>query len=188
MNQIDSKGNPNIAKYWTNDYYTETTEVNAVKIFYYNSDHSAVASNTVSGMYESKWGSGPLMRHAPGYGPYLNMDQRKYYAHFNTPNTPVVFEGLINCSLGTGPLNVGVAADYTVENYSSQFYNMRYSIESSKGDDSVELGNAVINNVLDNGINVTFTRQGLYEMYIRFYDKSSDELVAEFWYEPAIEE
>ena len=64
-----------ISKYWTDDYYSETTEDNAVKINYYDSDHSAVVSS-VKDMYESKWGSCPLMRHAPNYGPYENMEKR----------------------------------------------------------------------------------------------------------------
>ena len=34
-----------ISKYWTDDYYSETTEDNAVKINYYDSDHSAVVSS-----------------------------------------------------------------------------------------------------------------------------------------------
>lgn len=71
-------------KYWEDGSYTETTEANADKIVYYMGDHSAVKSKTHPGMYESKWSSLPLMRHAPGYGPsYFNMSYRIYYKKGN---------------------------------------------------------------------------------------------------------
>lgn len=73
--------------YWNDGSYVETTSQYAEKIYYYNipnDSHSAVPSS-VSGMYESKFGFGPLMRHAPGYGPYHDaytnyMNYRRYYA------------------------------------------------------------------------------------------------------------
>lgn len=79
INQYDHEGEPNISKYWTDGSYQSTTENLAYKIFYYNGDHSATRSS-VAGYYESKWGSAPLMRHAPGYGPSsYNMSSRRYY-------------------------------------------------------------------------------------------------------------
>jgi hypothetical protein len=70
---------PDLHKYWDDGSYIETTEGNAEKIFYYAGDHSAVASS-IPGKYESKWGSMPLMRHAPEYGPTsYQMTNRKYY-------------------------------------------------------------------------------------------------------------
>lgn len=189
INEYNNDKNPNIAKYWTNDYYSETTEANAVKIYYYNGDHSAVASKSVSGMYESKWGQAPLMRHAPGYGPYTDMDKRKYYYHpdsssSSSTTTPSVYDGLIQCSIGDGPVQVGVAADYRAVGES---IGMVYVIETAKGDDAIEAGYAVVNKVLYDGINVTFTRKGLYEMYLYFYN-SDNQLCARYWYEPAVEE
>jgi len=75
---------PDLHKYWDDLSYVETTSANALKIFYYNGDHSAVKSS-VSGKYESKWGSAPLMRHDPGYGPAIyNMSSRRYYRHNST--------------------------------------------------------------------------------------------------------
>lgn len=50
--------NSNISKYWNSDYYVSCSSSSTVKIHYYNSDHSAKRSS-VSGMYESKWGSAP---------------------------------------------------------------------------------------------------------------------------------
>lgn len=71
--------NPDLHKYWDDGSYIETTAEHASKIYYYDGDHSAVVSPSVPGMYESKWGWGPLMRHAPDYGPYTLMNNRRYY-------------------------------------------------------------------------------------------------------------
>lgn len=72
--------NPDLNKYWNDGSYQQVSESNAVKIFYYDGDHSAVKSTTHAGKYESKWGQAPLMRHAPDYGPYNQMQNRRYYA------------------------------------------------------------------------------------------------------------
>jgi hypothetical protein len=77
---------PDLHWYWDDGSYEETIEASAAKIFYYNGDHSAIKSPTHSGMYESKWGQAPRMRHAPGYGPAnYNMSYRRYYKR--TPRT-----------------------------------------------------------------------------------------------------
>lgn len=79
INQFDHLGNANISKYWSENSYVETNESSAYKIFYYDGDHSATRSS-VPGFYESKWGSAPLMRHAPNYGPSdYKMSNRQYY-------------------------------------------------------------------------------------------------------------
>ena len=71
---------PDLHLYWDDGSYEVTTEANAEKIFYYNDDHSAVKSTTYAGKYESKWGSYPLVRHSPEYGPSIyNMQYRRYY-------------------------------------------------------------------------------------------------------------
>lgn len=85
----------NISVNWTDGSYVETTANYAEKIYYYQSDHSAVASTTVPGMYESKWGPWPLMRHAPGYGPYENMNKRRYYRR-NVPGSILSGPALLN--------------------------------------------------------------------------------------------
>ena len=76
---------PHLYLYWDDGSYEQTTEVNAVKIFYYNGDHSAVKSTTHAGKYESKWGRYPLVRHSPDYGPYFySMQYRRYYQRCST--------------------------------------------------------------------------------------------------------
>lgn len=189
LNYTNSYGYANVSKFWTNDCYGETTEPNAEKIFYYAGDHSAVVSPTTSSMYISKWGSGPLMMHAPGYGPYeYMMNYRKYYYNSYNPARPypIVTYGLISCSNGNGVIGVGVSADYETPMHTSSSITMECSIETAKGDDAVDLGRAVINNTLRGGYNVTFNTQGIYEMSIRFYNKSN-QLIAEYTFEPIVE-
>jgi len=71
---------PYPGEYWEDESYEETTEEEAVKIFYAvgPGGHSAVKSATHPGKYESKWGELPLMRHSPEYGPY-DAQYRIYY-------------------------------------------------------------------------------------------------------------
>lgn len=66
-----------LERYWIDDLYFSCNESSAEKVHYYLSDHSAIILST--GNYISKWGSGPLMEHAPNYGPYANMSYRNYY-------------------------------------------------------------------------------------------------------------
>ena len=70
--------------YWEDlSYIQVSSESEADKIYYPKGeqDHSAIKSNSVSGKYVSKWAGGPLMLHAPGYGPdeYYMGDGPKYY-------------------------------------------------------------------------------------------------------------
>lgn len=186
--ESDSYGNPNLSKFWTNDYYGETTEPNAEKIHYYEGAHSAVVSPTNSSMYISKWGRGPVVAHAPGYGPFPNMNSRRYYYNSYSPARPypIITYGLISCSNGSGVIGVGVPADYETPMHTSSSITMECSIETAKGDDAIDLGRAVINSTLTGGYNVTFNTQGIYEMSIRFYNKSN-QLIAEYTFEPIVE-
>lgn len=71
-------GVANLEKYWTDGSYVECSSSEARKIHYYEGDHSAIPAG--SGLYESKWGALPLVRHAPDYVPYSYVsDYRRYY-------------------------------------------------------------------------------------------------------------
>ncbi|MBE6263628.1 MAG: hypothetical protein E7104_06695 [Prevotella sp.] len=171
----DFMGEPNLAKYWTDDYYSETTEQNAVKVFYYNkaSDHSAIVSPTVAGMYESKWGAAPLMRHAPNYGPYPYMNQRKYYCHI----VPYVVHGRVK---GSDMTRINELISYSANIDYSKNIRMEYSVETTKGDDAVEAGRAIIDDTSWSGISVTFLTIGMYDIYLRFFNQFN-ELVGEYY-------
>ena len=174
INQFNSNGQPNLSKFWTNDYYVPASSSDATKIHYYNSDHSAVVSKTVSGMYESKWGQGPLMRHAPGYGPYEHMNERHYYK-------PVYVHGLLLCSNGTGTIGVNVSANYgplssSVPNIAVTY---EWAIEDSKEGDAIEEGYAVFISQSGYNANIKFTRPGSYDMTLRCYSQNHT-LVADY--------
>ena len=65
-------------KYWTNDLYEEMyAPYYATKVYYQDGDHSAVVSSP--GQYISKWGPGPLIKHAPSYCPYDTGNMRYFY-------------------------------------------------------------------------------------------------------------
>jgi hypothetical protein len=182
INQFNDLGQPNLSKYWTNDYYEETTEANAVKVFYYQSDHSAIVSPTVSGMYESKWGAWPLVRHAPGYGPYKKMYLRKYYAHF----APTPVYGSLQCSNISNSIGVNVSASYiagSVPNFSTPY---SYTITDNKGEDAIDNGKAVVNQVYFNGLNIAFTHTGIYEIVISFKNQFN-EYLGDYSYEQIVQ-
>lgn len=72
-------GSANLYLYWQDGSYEQTTGSWFSKIHYYQGDHSAVSSS-VAGMYESKWGQGPLMRHTPTDVPSdYQASYRRYY-------------------------------------------------------------------------------------------------------------
>jgi hypothetical protein len=111
VNRIKDDGSANLTNYWTDGSYIEVCNDNiGDKIHYYSGDHTAIKSPTVSGKYESKWGPGPRMRHAPDYGPpdYI-MANRRYYKRIELKTT-----GGVPCgsNLDASILNIG-ANSYT---------------------------------------------------------------------------
>lgn len=169
--------NDNIEKYWTNDYYWETpSEVYAQKIFYYLEDHSAVKS-MVSGMYESKWGIGPLVRHAPGYCPYGSA--RKYYTHNIT-------YGFLTCSNGNGIIEPGDCYFYYPEQEPASIVSYReWEILDGRGENAIDSGRAYIE-VNGNTATISFNRPGLYEIYCSTY-RHDDVQIASYFFEAVVE-
>jgi hypothetical protein len=155
--------NSNISKYWTGDYYVSCSSSSAVKIHYYNSDHSAITSS-VSGMYESKWGSAPLMRHAPAYGPYINMGNRNY---FNVRTYQMS---------GPGEVIVGDNNNYVV---SLPFYGMYcvWDVTNGKGEQD-----GFIQNISGNVNTINFQKTGIFEVYSYIYSQN-DNCVGTTWIE-----
>ncbi len=181
INATISSKNDNISKYWTGDYYTSTDAGSAQKIFYYQSDHSAVISS-ISGMYESKWGSAPLMRHAPTYGPYADMNKRYYYRHSS-------IYGLLSCSNGNGTTRVGASSSYFPSSSSASipygnYVQASWSVENGKGDDVI--GTKANVKISGSTAVISFNEPGIYEVYYSVY-LSSGEGLATYWFEPVVE-
>ena len=68
--------NSEMFKFWSDQSYVSTSETDATKI-YYSVDHSAIKST--NGKYKSKLADGPMMEHAPSYGPTVFMGGTKTY-------------------------------------------------------------------------------------------------------------
>lgn len=171
----------NLMKYWTNDYYIQTSnENNATKIFYYRSDHSAIKSS-VAGMYESKWGRLPLMRHAPNYGPYNNMDTRYYY-------TKTFHNGIINCDEGNcGVRELNKKYYYSLRNMpTGSNIIFEWKVLDGKEEDAVEKGFAVLEENVET-VFVTFKQPGLYTIICEAYIKNTYDCVGRAEYQETLE-
>lgn len=172
-----------ISKYWTDDYYSETTEDNAVKINYYDSDHSAVVSS-VKDMYESKWGSCPLMRHAPNYGPYENMEKRKYYKHFYRSD-------FISCE-GTNNGIIKTNIDYTYSIIkdipTGNYVRYRWSIIDGKEDDATGNDKATLDyNEKNPSAIINIKQPGLYTINCEIYLSTTGEVLGDAMYQSLVE-
>lgn len=181
MNPWVGSYQPNVSKFWTNDAFVETTGGVYDKIVYYdpsntidaNIQHSAVVS-TVPGYYESKWGSLPLVRHLPDYVPPTYGTTKRYFKPI--PPTPIY--GLITCGNGNGTIGVNVSANYyaTIPTITT---NSIWSIEDNHLEDAIAEGEANINNVTLNSATISFSRVGVYEIYLKCYNKYN-ELAGEY--------
>ena len=81
---------PGDDKYWQDgSYFPATIVASGHKVSYGSDDHSAIALS--SSLYDSKWGSLALMRHAPTYTPYnssvLNVYQRPGQTYISGPSS-----------------------------------------------------------------------------------------------------
>lgn len=177
----DATSNSNIKAYWSDFLgYTETTnEAEATKIHYYQSDHSAVKSS-VPGYYESKWGSGPLMRHAPGYGPYTNMDKRHYYKFGVNYTTTEV----LNCSTGSGTTRVGIASTYNTKKTYTRTTKYVWRVENAKGEDVTDSPDVSID-AMKTAATITFHKIGNYTIYCECYYDTR--IHTQWWFEALVE-
>lgn len=177
----------NIKAYWSDQIgYKETySESTAKKIHYYQSDHSAIKSS-VSGYYESKWGQAPLMRHAPEYGPYTNMDKR----HLYTFGVKYPKSYILGCNSGVGTTQIGIPSTYvlTEETNLESNYTTRYEwkIENGKGDDVTYSSDVNLNiNSQNNTATITFYKLGVFLIYCNCY--YNNELLAQHTFEALVE-
>lgn len=179
INATTNNTNGNISNYWNRDYYSSTEAIYAQKKIYYQSDHSAITSS-ISGMYESKWGRAPLMRHAPEYRPYPNMNKRYYYRHS-------IISGLLTCNNGSGITRVGVSSMYYPSSNSlpcGSNVQTTWGIESAKGDDVI--GTKANVTVSGETATISFNTPGIYEIYYNIYLTTGENLVS-YWFEALVE-
>lgn len=182
INATNSNGGNNVSKYWgSREYYCLTTESNATKIHYYNGDHSAIPSPTVSGKYISKWGSLPLMLHAPDYCPYST--GRNYYCKKTYTNN------VLECSVWDRGVLVGETANYFItDNVSTPYGNTldyRWSIVDNKEYEDV-IGTIATISVNGDNANISFNKSGLYIITCEVYTNSG-EFVSSYTIEGVVE-
>ena len=165
---VDSNGNSyhdNIEKYWTNDGFIETSSSNAPFIYYYKGDHSARQSTSVPGMYESKWGVYPLVRHAPRNCPSTyKPSHRKYYDYHR-------YSHLLNCSAGIGCIEIGQECRYSpVPDLPSGITSGYWTVTNAKGDDVIGTYASIssFSNIYPYYANISFSRQGIYCIELHF--------------------
>lgn len=188
LNQFTLSGGANLSKYWTDGSYIETTESNATKVFYYNSDHSAIVKASDRTKYISKWGSVPLMEHAPGYGPYDDMVNRKYYIRNTTipddpdpdPEVPEVIVGVLSPGYGDYLRNQEYEFFPSQEiNYDGEctYVWTIYNEEDDIGSDAVALGKATLEcDEYPNVAKITFLTSGLFTVTVEIYNENEEQL------------
>lgn len=93
----DHDNNPQLQKFWTDDAYVECSEEEADVILYTDTNHSAI--KLTNGNYLSKWGEGPLMEHAPSYGPFSSNNIQYFKFHFTPVNGGLTISGITPAAL-----------------------------------------------------------------------------------------
>ena len=130
----------------------------------------------------AKWGRLPLMRHAPNYGPYNNMDTRYYY-------TKAFHNGIIECdegNCGVGKLNTKIG--HTVKAIASgPNIILEWKVLDGKEEDAVEKGFAILE---ENGKTafVTFKLPGLYTVICEAYIKNTYDCVGRAEYQQPLKD
>ncbi len=181
INAVKSDGQNNLNVYFGNrEYYVPTTEDKAVKIHYYNGDHSAIPSPTSAGKYISKWGELPLMLHNPDYCPYLS--GRNYYCKRIFNNNK------LECSVEGRGVHVNETANYYItDDVNTPWgYSLEYRWSITDYDDEDIIG--TIATITDNGnnANISFNNSGLYMITCEVYTREG-ELIATYRMQGVVE-
>lgn len=164
----------NLAKYWAgNCAYMEVSESSANKIYYYNSDHSAIFKLGDRSKYVSKWGAGPLMEHDPGYGPYDDMVNRRYYLKLE-PEYVVITGELVP---GSGTYLRNQEYQFMQGEFEEDKYIFEWSVtESEHGANAIVSGKARLDTKDAPHIaKITFLSAGLFDVRLEVYD--ADEIL-----------
>lgn len=178
----------NLSKFWEDGYYKECRSDEAEKVFYSNGgDHSAIVIN--ENLYESKWGMGFLVRHAPDYCPYGT--SRKYYAH--NPSHPIIdpdvdpgFSGLVNYgtsywNMTPDPTPLGSTELFWInDSWDSRFFSIEVYVSGPKEhpDPMEDTSRYTIVSSSHNNAEVTFHKGGTYYVCFKVTHKASGQMQA----------
>ncbi len=152
---ISSDTDKYVSRYWTEDEYGITAIASAAeRVYYQGGDHSAVVSTTYDDKYESKWGNGPLMAHAPADCPYNSSnllylrkcDMVKYLSGNDIPSVGNTYR----YTLPTTNINLTTGDWLITDHKGNNFSNITYSTGR-------------------NYIDITFLRSGEYTVTCNIY-------------------
>lgn len=194
--------NFNVPTYWEDGSYIQTTSNEATVIYYPIAEHSAIKSWINRSWYISKWGDGPLMEHAPEYGPFGNNTQRYYYKRNETPtpdpepetpeepDEPEDIVGVLMPGYGDYLCNreyeffpSGADGFEMDEKY---IYVWSIYEEQDNGADAVALGKATLEcDEYPHIAKITFLRKGLYTVTVEIYN-GDEELLRVFTCQPYV--
>lgn len=101
----NTSDNTYLSPYWNDGSFIQTTSNDATQIIYFG-DHSSMKSD--AGKFISKWGNGPLVKHAPQNVPLLYGSVKAYYKRNFSISGPDAFciTGTYNISGITSGVNV----------------------------------------------------------------------------------
>lgn len=111
-------GNTQLSAYWTNDVYVSCSSSDATKVYYSNSNHSAIKIST--NRFRSKWNIGPLMEHDLDDIPYITSGKQYYRVRTSPLISVYTFYGP-----STLPLN-------TMGEYTANIFNSVTNIWSAE--------------------------------------------------------
>lgn len=176
INLVKSSGDNriNVLQYMTDGSYIQVDSDQAEKVFYKNINYSAIVSPNNPSKYISKWneGVGPLVEHAPTYGPFSNT-AREYYVHKNRyvepePEEPDFVSGELVPGSDIYPR--GQAFEFSNSYYTDEFYTYEWSVDMDGDGDAVSAGKVT----LRSGENpysalVTFNSSGIFNVWLNVY-------------------
>lgn len=165
---------PNIANFFTDGTYIETTNPQGGdKVYYKNGDHSAVVYS--GDVFTSKWGQLPLVRHKYNRCPY-NSTNLVYYKLHN-------ISGIVQWDKNPDPTPMGSSENFYInKNFDSSRYRVNIFISSAK-DESEPLeddSRAYIESFTSSSAVVYFAKPGNYYVNFWIYEISTGEKIGEY--------
>lgn len=178
-----------VSKFWSDGSFVSVSSISdATRIYYPSVAFSAMKIS--ASVFRSKWHAGPLMDHAPAYGPYPTMGSYNMYAKAGTvsgggsTSEPTLQTGSLSCSPSYDPFPLNGYHTFSNATYTSTTYTYTWSAETSKGDDDAIAKGGLSLSVNSNkySATVSFLKAGIYVIYLRVYT-SDGTLIGEFSYE-----
>ncbi len=176
----------NVSKFWRDGTYLECSQDSAERVFYNyvvsedKGDHSAIVVN--KNLYESKWGSCQIVRHAPDDCPYGS--SRSY---FKTRDQDPGFSGTVVYGEVNGdvyyPFPIGTTKYFSIKNpWSDKYFRTEMFVSGPKEEDE-PLGDTSSYTIVSSdrsSATVTFNSVGIYYVCFKVYHRATGQLQASY--------